>query len=147
MKYHHPLWQILTQTRSHWDHEQSRPEVRNAFRKSLQCRTPALGAEVYASENCQRIVYHTCKSRACPSCGHWATIQWQRERWSALPDVPYKGITFTMPDLLWKLFRDNRSLASALPALAASVIQSWMATKHGLRVGFLSILHTFNGKL
>ena len=35
------------------------------------------------------------------------STQWQRERWAALPDVPYKGITFTMPDVLWSLFRDN----------------------------------------
>src|SRR5262249_42761521 len=71
-------------TRPHWDREQTRSSVRLAFRKALQCRTPALGAEVYASENQERVVFHTCKSRACPSCGHRATIQWQRERWAAL---------------------------------------------------------------
>jgi Putative transposase/Transposase zinc-binding domain len=147
MKYQDPLKQILSRTRSHWDQNEFLPHALYAFRTALQCRTLALGAEVYASEIDERIVYHTCKSRACPSCGVWATKQWQRNRWAVLPDVPYKGITFTMPDPLWRLFRDNRPLATALPALAASVIEAWMTAKHGLRVGIIAILHTFNGRL
>lgn len=147
MKYHDPLKQILAQTRSHWDHDGFSPEVRNDFSKALQCRTSALGAEVYASKDQERIVYHTCKSRACPSCGHRATIQWQRERWAALPNVRYKAITFTMPDSLWKLFREKRPLAAVLPTLAGSIIEAWMTAKNGLRVGGIAILHTFNGRL
>ena len=147
MKYRDPLKQILTQTRPYWDQDETRPAVRRSFRKALQCRTPALGAEVYASENQERIVYHTCKSRACPSCGHRSTVQWQRGWWAALPDERYKGITFTMPDVLWEVFRDNRPLAPALSALAAKVIQTWVSARYGLRVGVIAILHTFNGRL
>jgi hypothetical protein len=106
-----------------------------------------LGAEIYASENQELTVYHTCKSRPCSSCGYRATVQWQRERFIALPDIPYKGITFTMPDVLWPFFRDNPRLAMALPALAAAVIETHMRTKYGLRIGIMAILHTFNGKL
>ena len=91
-----PLKQILLQTHSHWDKDETRLAVRQAFRKTMQCRTATLGAEVYASQNQERIVYHPCKSRACTSCGYRATVQWQRERWAALPDRAYKGITFTM---------------------------------------------------
>jgi hypothetical protein len=147
MNYHDPLKRILSQTRPHWDQNEMRPAVRRSFHNALQCRTSALGAEVYASQNQERIVYHTCKSRACPSCGHRATIQWQRGWWTALPDQPYKGITFTMPDVLWLLFRDNRHLAQALSALAAAVIQTVALAKYGLRVGVIRILHTFNGEL
>lgn len=146
-RYQHPLKQILSKTIQYWDHEGVRPEVRQAFRKALQCGTLELGAEVYASENDERIVYHTCKSRGCTSCGHRTTIQWQRERWAALPDVRYKGITFTMPRELWAIFRENQSLTAALPALAASVIQGWITAKYGLRVGVIAIPHTFNGRL
>jgi hypothetical protein len=74
-------------------------------------------------------------------------MQWQRERWAALPDVRYKGITFTMPRELWTLFRENRTLVATLPALAASVIQGWIIAKYGLCVGTTAILHTFNGRL
>lgn len=147
MRYRNPLKQILLQTRLHWDREETRPAVREVFLKALLCGTPALGAEVYASENEEKIVCHTCKGRGCASCGFRTTLQWQRERWAALPDVRYKGITFTMPDVLWQLFHKNPALARALPALAANTIQSLASARHGLRVGIIAILHTFNGRL
>jgi hypothetical protein len=147
MRYHDPLKQILEKTRWYWDHDGMPWHVRAEFRKVLQCRTRSLGAEIFASENGQRIVPHTCKSRACPVCGYWATFKWQRERLAALPPVLYKGITFTMPKVLWHLFRNNRVLADALPALATDAMQAWILAKHGLRPGGIAILHTFNGKL
>lgn len=121
--------------------------VRRVFAKALQCRTAELGAEVYSSENQELILYHTCKSRACPSCGYRANVQWLRERWIALPDALYKGITFTMPKQLRPLFRDNPRLAKALSALAAEIIKAHANAKYGLRAGVIAILHTFNGKL
>lgn len=54
-----PLKRILEKTQLYWDHDRVPPHVREAFRKVLQCRTPALGAEVFGSENGQLIVYHT----------------------------------------------------------------------------------------
>ena len=147
MKYKNSLKLILTRTIPHWDREEIRPSVREVFDKAMRCRTTELGAEVYCSENQELILYHTCKSRACPSCGYRANVQWLRERWAALPDALYKGITFTMPDLLWPFFRDNPSLAKALPALAAEVIRVRVGMRHGLRVGVIAILHTFNGQL
>ena len=65
----------------------------------------------------------------------------------ALPDALYKGITFTMPNVLWTVFRDNPRLAKSLPVLAAKVIQARASAKYGLRVGVIAILHTFNGPL
>jgi hypothetical protein len=52
-----------------------------------------------------------------------------------------------MPDVLWPLFRDNRRLVAALPALAAAAIETQMRARYGLRVGIMAIPHTFNGKL
>jgi len=129
------------------DHDGIPPHVRTVFRKVLQCRTPALGAEVFASENGELIVYHTCKSRTCPSCGHWATMKWQQERLAALPRVVYKGITLTMPKPLWRFFHADRSLADALPAFAADAIEALILAGHRLRAGVIAILHTFNGLL
>jgi hypothetical protein len=147
MKYGDPLKRILEKGRLYWDHDGAPPHVRDAFKKVLQCRTPALGAEVFASENGQLVVYHTCKSRACPSCGYWATKRWIPERLSALPPVRYVGITFSMPDVLWRVFHDNRTLADALPVLAANAIKALITAKHGVRAGVIAFLHTFNGKL
>jgi hypothetical protein len=147
VKQNDQLRQILLQTRAHWDRDETPPSVRSAFDKALQCRTPALGAEVFASKNEEYVLYHPCKSRPCSSCGYRSTVQWQRERWAALPNVPYKGVTFTMPDVLWPFFRDNPDLTRALPALASKIIQSYVGVRFGLRVGVIAILHTFNGKL
>jgi hypothetical protein len=147
VKFKDPLTLILSRTIPHWDREDSRSAVTWAYGRALQCRTPALGGEAYSSENQELVVYHTCKSRACPSCGYRANIQWLRERWAALPDVLYKGITFTMPDLLWAFFRDNPPLDRALPALASEIIRAQVGVRHGLRIGVIAILHTFNGRL
>lgn len=59
-----PLKQILSATRSHWDRSESRSAVRQNFEKIINCRTPAMGAEVFASETEEKLVYHTCKLNA-----------------------------------------------------------------------------------
>jgi len=147
MRYEHPVKQILIATRSYWDRPKSRPAVRQNFDKVTKCGTLALGAEVYASETEEKLVPHTCKVRPCPSCGHRATLQWQRERWCALPDIPYVGIVFTMPDVLWPIFQKNRHLLHDLPNLGAAVIQQWAKLKYGVRVPIMVIPHTFGGGL
>jgi hypothetical protein len=52
-----------------------------------------------------------------------------------------------MPDVLWRVFSQNRVLADALPVLAANAIKSLASAKHGLRIGVITFLHTFNGEL
>ncbi len=46
-RYKQPLKQILGATRDYWDLAEIRPAVRKNFGKMTNCRTPALGAEVY----------------------------------------------------------------------------------------------------
>jgi hypothetical protein len=142
-----PLKQILATTRAHWDRPEIRPAVRRNFEKVLNCRTPALGAEVFASETEKRLVYHTCKSRACPSCGHRATLLWQREQYAALPDIRYGSINFTMPDVLWPIFQRNRRLLHDLAVLGAAVIQQWVRARYGVRVLIMVVPHTFGRHL
>jgi len=140
--------QILIIGREHWDHDGYDPNARRVFRRALQCKTPALGRRVYASENEERIFCNTCKSLvACTSCGHWATTQWQRQRESALPDGRYLSITFTMPKTLWPLFAANSRLCRKLAEIAARVIGSYARVRKGVEVGVMPVLQTFNGKL
>jgi Transposase zinc-binding domain len=141
------LKRILVSTRNQWDRPEIRPAVRENFDKVINCRTSALGAEVFASEAEEKVVYHTCKSRSCPSCGQRATLLWQREQWNALPDIPYSGMGFTMPSELWPIFRRNRQLLHDLPALAAAVIQQWVKMKYGVRVLIVVVPHTFGRHL
>ena len=111
-----PLRQVLEMHREVWDCDETRPSVREAFSKVIDCGTEALGAEVFASDREERVLYHTCKSRACPSCGYQATRAWQRDQWGELPDIPYAHVCLTMPDVLWPLFQRNRHLLHDLPS-------------------------------
>src|SRR2546427_5346573 len=141
------LKEILILTQPQWDCAETRPAVRKNFKKMIACGTLALGAEVYVSEKETKIVCHRCRSRSCPSCGHQATLQWQREQWAALPDIPYVGVVFTMPDVLWPIFRRNRYLLHDMAALGAQAIQQWMKAKYGVRVLIMVVQHTFGRSL
>ena len=133
--------------RAEWDRDDTRPAVREAFAKVVDCGTEALGAEIFASDTEERVVYHTCKSRACPSCGYQATRAWQRDQWRELPDVPYAHVCLTMPDVLWPLFQRNRHLLHDLPVLGAQVLQQWAQQKYGIRLMIVVIPHTFGRHL
>src|SRR5262252_3162827 len=124
VKCQRPLKTILAATRPHWDRATTRATARQAFAAALKCQTLELGGEKFASANYSMILPHTCKSRACLSCGYRACTQWLRERWAAFP-----------------------RLAQALPALAATTIYAHASAKDGVRVGVIGILHTFNPKL
>jgi Putative transposase/Transposase zinc-binding domain len=147
MKYKDPHKQILRLTRSYWDRDETDPWVRAPFLSVLQCRTPAKGGRVYASSTEEKIFFYPCKCGACTSCGYRAGEKWRAERQVALPNIPYNGVTFSMPDVLWRIFHDNADLAKALPVLAATAIQTRARLKNGTQVGIIAILHTFNGKL
>jgi len=142
-----PIKEILRSTESYWNKPVTRAAVRENFKKVIQCRTEALGAEVYVSDGEEKTVFHTCKSRACPSCGYRATQLWQRDQWADLPDIPYAGIVLTMPDALWQIFRKNRHLLHDLPALGAAVIQQWAKVQYGVRVLIMVFPHTFGRRL
>ena len=147
MTHPRPLKRIFSMTRDIWDCDDTRPAVRAALQKALDCGTEALGAEIFASQSEERVVYHTCKSRACPSCGHRATVAWQRDQWRELPDVPYSHACLTMPDVLWPLFKRNRRLLHDLPALGAQALQQWARQKYGIRLMIVVIAHTFGRHL
>jgi Putative transposase/Transposase zinc-binding domain len=141
------LKQILLDTREVWDHNRTRPAVRNNFLKVIDCGTPALGAEHYASKTEQVFVYHTCKSKACPSCGYRATGLWQEELEAALPDIRYVGINFTMPSVFREIFQQNRHLLNDLSAIAASALQRWAENDRGVSVLLIVVPQTFGGLL
>ena len=114
-------------------------------------RTKMVAAYLGSRERCayreERVVYHTCKSRACPSCGYQATRAWQRNQWRELPDIPYAHVVLTMPDVLWPLFQQNRHLLHNLPVLGAQVLQQWARQKYGVRLMIVVIPHTFGRHL
>jgi hypothetical protein len=141
------LRQVISGNRELWDKDTVRDAVRKNFQKVAACQTLALGAEVFASATETKIVPHTCKSKACPSCGQRATQLWQREQWASLPNIPYAGIVFTMPDVLWPIFKLDRSFLDDLPALGAESIKLWARSHGGMKVLIMIVLHTFGRRL
>src|SRR5215469_3717957 len=85
------LKQLLKETKRDWDHDGIPTNVRENLWKVMNCGTAALGAEVFASPTEIKIIYHTCKSRFCPSCGARSAAIWQSELEVAIPDIPYPG--------------------------------------------------------
>jgi len=142
-----PLKTILELTQDKWDNRAERPAVRDNFRKVCACRTPALGGEVYASPAGEKIFYHTCKSKCCPSCGNRGTLQWLREQRATLPDISFVGIVLTMPPVFWPIFKGHRHLQHDLPALGAAVLRQWAWNRHQVLLHIIVIQHTFGGRL
>jgi hypothetical protein len=143
----HRLRQILELTRDQWDIPTERDSVRANFKKVCACRTPTLGGEVYASGTEEKVSYHTCKSRCCPSCGNRGTQLWQREHWAALPDIPFVGIVLTMPDVFWPIFQAHRHLQHDLPALGAAVVKQYAWNRYRVPLHIVVVQHTFGGRL
>ncbi len=144
---HHPLKQILVDTRAYWDHTGTPPHVRENLSKIIKCGTIALGAEVYASKTESKLVYHTCKSRFCTSCGQRATEAWQEDLEAILPDIPYIGITFTVPKELRPILQQNQHILHGMPAMGAEAIQLWAKAQYGVRLIVLVVQQTFGGFL
>jgi hypothetical protein len=52
-----------------------------------------------------------------------------------------------MHEDLWQIFRENRKLLRALPAIASKVLMDWADHEYGARVMILAVTHTFGRKL
>ena len=143
----HPLKQFLGLSREQWDHPGTAAHVRESFLSILNCGTFALGAEVYASATEWKLVYHTCKSRFCPSCGQRATEAWQEELEALLPDIPYVGMTLTVPEEFWPILQENRDLLHGIPAMAAEAVKLWAKARYRARILVVVVQQTFGGFL
>jgi hypothetical protein len=125
-----------------------RPHARATLNKMLLCGTPALGAEVFSSIDGEtRKVYHTCKTRACPSCGYFQTLRFRQEVVNHLPEIPYRGLILTIPDRYWEILRLNRQLLPDLVALGGGVMSDLARERCQAEVPLIAVLHTFNPEL
>lgn len=125
---------------------------RRAVRAILNCRTAALGGQVYLCTHCQRehFFYHSCNHRACPQCGQADAGQWIEEQTRKLLPVPYYLITFTVSAGLRTWLRSNQKIgyAALLKASAAALQDVARREKYlGAELGILSVLHTWGRQL
>ena len=121
-----------------------------AIVKLLSCKSIIRGYQHYqcTNTNCSHIkrVWHTCKSRACSSCG-------KKPPSNGLPNklkhfLKPLGNTLPLPCHLNSgiFFWLNRSLLHALPKLAADCLLT-IADKKKVTLGIFTALHTFGRDL
>ena len=122
------------------------PEQYKAVNAIRTCRTPALGVDIYACPECGEVseVYHSCRNRFCPTCSWQDTVRWAERVKGSMMNLPHRHAVFTLPHELNGLVRRNgKRLLDELMRTTADVLKDWMAHKHGLKPGIISVLHTF----
>ena len=87
-----------------------------------QCRTAALGGQVYYCNQClaDRYSHHSCKNRNCPKCGNEQANEWLDQQQNLLLPIPYFMVTFTLPQELRAVARSNQKLIYNLLFRASS---------------------------
>jgi hypothetical protein len=124
------------------------PSQKRALQAILQCRTPALGGQVYGCEQCGALhySYHSCGNRHCPKCHGQQTERWlQAQRARQLP-CPYYLLTFTLPSELRALARSAQQLLYGLLFnTAAASLQKLCADPQwlGAQPALIGVLHTW----
>jgi hypothetical protein len=127
-------WQEFVERYTKW----IRPVVFENVRKILSCRAAVLGCHIYRCCNCGHVelVYHSCKSRFCPTCGKHATDVWCNQVLNNLLDVAYHHLVLTMPWQLRMLILLNREYGlNLLTRSASKAVQQWAEDVKGMRMG------------
>lgn len=124
------------------------PSQQRALQAILQCRTPALGGQVYGCPDCGRLhySYHSCGNRHCPKCHAQQTERWLQEQRAGLLPCPHYLLTFTLPSELRALTRSHQKLMyGLLLSAAAASIQKLCADPQwmGAQPALTGVLHTW----
>ena len=128
------------------------PGHRQAMRAIEQCRTEALGGQVYACPACGEVKYsyHSCRNRHCPKCQNDKAQEWLETQQDMLLPVPYFMLTFTLPAALCEIVRSNQNLLyNLLFRISAAATQHLAKDPHfvGGQIGLVGILHTWGRNL
>jgi len=128
------------------------PSHLRAMQDIEQCRTAALGGQLYFCQQCQepRFSYHSCKNRHCPKCQNEQANLWLAAQQNLLLPVPHFMVTFTLPDELRALARSNQKLIYNLLFRASSQALLLLALDPrfvGAQVGMVGVLHTWTRDL
>ncbi len=125
---------------------------RQALRAVTDCGTPAMGGHLQECADCghREFVYHSCRSRACPSCHGSRTASWLAARTDELLPVRYFHLVVTVPASLREPLRRNQTaLCGALMRAVAESVRSLAADPRylGAVPGILAVLHTWGRSL
>ena len=128
------------------------PSHRRAIHDIIDCRTEAFGGQIYQCTDCdaRHYVYHSCRNRSCPTCGHSATEAWLNDRRGDLLPVEYFHLIFAPPAGLRRAVRSNQKpLYGVLMKSAAETLMKVAANDKTLggRIGVMAVLHTWGGMI
>ena len=117
-------------------------------RRMIDCQTLNLGFSLYKCPTCdnEKIVAHTCKSRFCNSCGIKYAKQRSTSIESKLISGTHRHLVFTISDILWPLFLEDRNRLNYMFQAVSKTLLSWYSEKYKslrFKPGFVLTLHTF----
>ena len=123
-----------------------------AMRAIEQCRTEALGGQVYRCPDCEheQYSYHSCRNRHCPKCQNENAQRWLEKQQDLLLPVPYYLLTFTLPAGFNEVIRSHQSLIYDLLFKTSATATQQLAQDPrfiGGRIGMVGVLHTWGRNL
>jgi hypothetical protein len=135
-------WQFISEK---YKHLLKRPAIGKNIAKMLNCGTEAMGFHLFICPTCrsEKKVFHTCKSRFCPSCGLAQTKRWKEQFNALFAPTAYKHVIFNPPSE----FRDYFKIGKAryfqmLFETAHQTLKDWYSAK-GYLPGIMAVIHTF----
>ncbi len=117
-------------------------------RKTMGCKD-ILGYHIYTCPKCkeQKKVKHTCKSRFCSSCGKIAAEKWAEKSLTAMLDVDYAHLFFTLPQefRIWIAY-NRKKLPDVLFKATREALLDY-SQKRGYKPGIIMVMHTFGADI
>lgn len=108
-----------------------RDVVHRGVKRMINCQSISLGFSVYKCPTCnnEKIVPHACKSRFCNSCG----IKYAKQRVTSIVskhiNTTHRHLVFTISDILWPLFLENRKRLNFMFDAVSETLLSWYKEK------------------
>jgi Putative transposase/Transposase zinc-binding domain len=123
-----------------------------AMRSIEQCRTEALGGQVYRCPDCrhEQYAYHSCRNRHCPKCQNENAQRWLESQQDLLLPVPYFMLTFTIPSGFNEVARRHQNeIYDLLFKTSAAATQQLAQDARfiGGQIGMVGVLQTWGRNL
>ena len=123
-----------------------------AMRAIEQCRTEALGGQVYYCPDCEQVrySYHSCRNRHCPKCQHENAQRWLEKQQALLLPIPYFLLTFTLPAGFHEVARAHQRLLYDLFFKTSAAATQHLAQEPrwiGGQIGMVGVLQTWGRNL
>ena len=114
------------------------------------CRTSKMGGHLQRCSNCDytKPMYNSCRCRMCPKCQSLKRERWVEARKKEILPCKYFHGVFTLPHSLNPIALWNKKLIYGLLFESVSeTLQKFAEQELRGRLGFISVLHTWNQKV